>query len=242
MHAAVIKKYVQALFLAFSICGVVGCSTVTPAVDPEVVDAITHIGRLESRAGGYVAVTNLVSYGDHGVGAFEGQEGQLIMYSGTVFRSSADYQLAPVSEFGEVPYAVVTWFEADRMFDVGAMKGKMFERALDLRRRYHVPQAIRVEGYFKHVTLVAGEANKTIKDMVGALVGFYYPDEASGYHAKGYHFYFISEDLRLGGQVSNFEIGKARISIDQSPYLHAILPMRYVEPAINLPVNPAALR
>lgn len=245
----------------FAVVGVgllsVGCRSTAPVADPAVFDCITHAGTYANLSRGDYAgsfpVTNLVRYGDHGLGTFDRLDGELVMVGGVVYRADVDCRLGPPGVSNLTPFAVITPFAPDRMFDVENMTDARFRRALDLRGRPRgIPQAIQVEGRFKQVTIrsvpaqaepwrpldeaIAADARSlTVSNVNGVLVGYYYPDNLTSLHPAGYHLHMVDAERTFGGHVLGFEIDKARISIDNSPYLNVILP----EGEIEKPASPS---
>jgi len=223
-----------------------GCASTKNQHAHEYDDVITHAGLMvdlsKGEYDGFYAVTNLVRYGDHGLGTFDGLNGEMIVYSGVIYRADAACHLAPIPVSNLTPYAVVTYFQPDRVFDVEKMSQTLFERALDMRRKLdRVPQAIQVSGIFKSITIrsvpmqekpwrplakvVETDSYKvTLTNVTGVMVGYHYPEYLSMMHPAGYHLHFIDNQRLMGGHVLDFEIAQARISLDHSPVVQVFLP------------------
>lgn len=214
----------------------VGCRSARPSMNAETADTITQVGLLsglsDGGSRGFYAVTNLPTLGDHGFGLFDHGNGELVIYSGTVFCARGGRIIdAPVSN--STPYAVITFFNPDRIFDVDRMDMKLFGRALDMRRRLKdVPEAIQVSGYFSRIVIdpstFPGTSRSpggrvTVTNVTGAMIGYFYPKGLSGLLPSGYHLQFIDSNGAVGGPVVDFSIRNARISVDQSPYLNVVL-------------------
>ena len=235
----------------------IGCRSapLTPRVEYD--DVITHAGTIMDLAGGnyegFFPVTNLVRYGDHGLGTFHSLDGEMIVYSGKVFRADSKGTLSLAEKDRATPFAVVTYFNADRIFDIENVDQKRFQRALEMRSRTpHLPQAIQVHGDFDSIlirsvpaqdkpwqplnkVLERDEKRMMLTNVAGVLVGYHYPDVFGAIHPPGYHFHFVSEDRMTGGHVHDFKIKTGRISIDYTPGIQVLLS---TNPPVVLPRRP----
>lgn len=223
-----------------------GCASTSLRPEQEYADTITHAGLIvdlsRGEYDGFYPVTNLVRYGDHGLGTFDGLDGEMIMYSGVIYRADSACRITPVPVSNFTPYAVVSYFQPDRMFDVEKMSQPLFKRALELRNRQdRVPQAVQVSGLFKSITirsvprqespwrplarvLETDSFKTTLTNVTGVMVGYQYPEYLDVMHPAGYHLHFIDHQRNQGGHVLEFEITQARISLDLSPSLQVFLP------------------
>lgn len=234
-----------------------GCRSTHIKPHQEFADTISHAGVYSDLARGdyegFYAITNLLRYGDHGLGTYSGLDGEMIIHSGIIYRANASCSLAPASVSNQTPYAVITFFSPDRMFDVEKMDQPLFKRALDMRRKQsRVPQAIQVQGLYKSLTirsvpkqeppwkpldvaLKEGAPEKVLTNVNGVMVGYYYPEYLSPLHPSGYHLHFIDDSRQIGGHVLDFQIAHARISIDSSPNLQVFLPTNSAVNTSNQP-------
>jgi len=242
------KKHMKSWLVAFAgflVLAQVGCQSSRIMPRQEYADTITHAGVYSDLANGdfegFFAITNLHRYGDHGLGTFHGLDGEMMMYSGVIYRADVIGALAPASISNQTPFAVVTFFDADRMFDVEKMDQPLFKRALDMRRKQHrTPMAIQVQGNYKSLTIrsvpeqempwrpldvaLKEDARQLVlTNVTGTLVGYYFPDYLSALHPGGYHLHFMDENRQVGGHVLDFNIAQARISVDTSPRLQVFL-------------------
>jgi len=190
---------------------------------------------------GFMTVSNLLRYGDFGLGTYHGLDGEMVIYSGEVYRVDSRLLAAPVSPSISTPFAVVSFFSPDRMFDVARMNQVLFKRAIALRRKNdRLPQAIHVQGLFKTIHIrsvapqeppwkplsdaLAADSNSiTLSNVVGRMVGYYIPASFEPLHPEGYHFHFLRDDRITGGHVLDFDITQARIELDNSPRLHVLV-------------------
>jgi len=64
-----------------------------------------------------LAVEELLSYGNTGIGTFDGLDGEMIMLDGVVYQAKADGSVNLADLEGTTPFACVTPFEADLTLD-----------------------------------------------------------------------------------------------------------------------------
>jgi acetolactate decarboxylase len=222
-----------------------GCRSTRVEPRDEYADTITMAGTYADLSfggyAGFVAVSNVLRYGDFGLGTFDGLDGEMLIYSGEVYRIDGTLTAAPAPVDATTPYAAVTFFSPERMFDVARMDQPLFQRALAIRRKNdRLPQAILVQGVFEtmHIRSVPGQvapwkplsealasdsAKTTLTNVSGRMVGFYIPASFETLHPAGYHFHFIRDDLTTGGHVLDFKIAQARIEVDHSTRLHVLV-------------------
>ena len=236
----------RSVVLAALVCAVwSGCRSTRVEPRDEYADTITFAGTYAdlSRGGyaGFIAVSNIVRFGDFGLGTFDGLDGEMLIYSGDVYRVDGTLAAAPAESSVTTPFAVVTFFAPDRLFDVARMDQPLFERALAMRRKNdRLPQAIHVQGVFEtmHIrsvpaqvapwkplgeTLAADSVQITLTNVAGRMVGYYMPASFETLHPAGYHFHFIRDDRTTGGHVLGFNIAHARIELDHSTRLHVLV-------------------
>ncbi len=217
-------------------------------VDPHAAwrETVTQVSTLPALAGGHfdgmLAVSNLLAHGDHGLGTFDGLDGELVLHSGVVYRVDVAGAAHPAAPDDRVAFAQVTWFEPDELYSVMAMNQRLFRSTLDWKQPdIGRAQAIRVFGRFNFVkvrsvpkqtppygtldeALKSGEQVRMLKNINGTLVGFRMPGALGGVAPPSFHLHFISADASTGGHVLDFEISAGQIEIDDTPVLHILLP------------------
>jgi acetolactate decarboxylase len=80
--------------------------------------------------------------------------------------------------------------------------------------------------YSRPLTEVVAEQHVfELRDVVGTMVGFRFPDYVEGIEVSGYHLHFIGEDRARGGHVfGSRAAGTLRVRLDPSSDLHVELP------------------
>jgi acetolactate decarboxylase len=194
--------------------------------------ASTIAALLDGAYEGDLSFAELAEHGDLGLGTLNGLDGEMIALDGRFYRADVDGFVHPIPPSARTPFAVVVPFEA--VFDA---------RVADLRDRLAGADAVcavRFDGSFQSVSLrsvprqrppyrplaeVAAEQHVfELADVSGTLVGFRFPDYASGVEVTGYHLHFITDDRRRGGHVLDYRVGEGRLRIDTSSDLHVELP------------------
>lgn len=208
-------------------------------------DALYQVSTLDALyAGCYdgaVEFSELVMMGDTGIGTVDGLDGEMIAVDGIFYRIDIDGGVHVIPDDATTPFAVVTYFQADRSFPVtdlayGGLKTAL-EEALPTENIFY---AIVVTGTFSHMTVrsvpgqtppyppltdvIEHQAIFELEDVSGSMVGFYFPDSAAGINAAGFHLHFITDDRRAGGHVLDCEIDEAVAEIDDSTALFLVLP------------------
>ncbi|HMO50199.1 MAG TPA: acetolactate decarboxylase [Kiritimatiellia bacterium] len=222
-------------------------------------DTVTHAGIIADLAGGryegFYAVSNLFRYGNHGLGTFDRLDGEMIIHSGRVYRADVDGMLSAADPAVLTPFAVVTFFTPDRIFDIEQVGMERFHRAMDIRRTADLPEALEVNGRFSSITLRSVPAQdepyvplaqvlerdqrmQTHTNLHGTMVGYYFPAELSALHPAGYHWHFIDAERKTGGHVLDFTVQQARIAVDISPKVQVLLPETRPYRAVMIPVRP----
>lgn len=225
--------------------GVSGCGrTLDPhAAWREVATQVsTYPVLAEGRYDGQIAVSNLVAYGDLGVGTFDGLDGELVLLTGVVHRVAADGAVSVAPPDVRIPFAQLTWFEPDITYDVMLMDQKLFTSTMDWKQPDSGRiQALRISGRFSsmHVRSVPRQTKpysslasvvteqqveRTLTNSVGTMVGFFTPASAGTVAPGGFHLHYLSADGTEGGHVLNFNLAVGRIEIDETPVLHILLP------------------
>lgn len=63
------------------------------------------------------------------------------------------------------------------------------------------------------------------ENITGTMIGFFCPEFIGDINAAGYHFHFISDDLKMGGHVMEFESqNQLEVKYDEMNNYHFYLP------------------
>jgi acetolactate decarboxylase len=179
---------------------------------------------------GAVSSRRLLANGDFGLGTFEHLDGEMVVLDGIIYQVRGDGTVEARRDDFQIPFAVVSRFQADKSFEVRDMSSlDDLERACDPHRESeNLFYALRVDGIFErmHTRAVkgAGEGTRLLAaaetqpefrftNIEGTLVCVWSPRYSSSFSIPGYHFHFISQDRTKGGHVLDCSAKGLRIGI-----------------------------
>lgn len=208
----------------------------------EVYQTSTMGALLDGVYDGDVTIRELLQHGDFGLGTFNGLDGEMLVLDGVCYQLRGDGSAQPAESDQCTPFAVVTWFNADRSFEVS----EPVDRAgLKARIDESLPSAnlivaVRVSGDFSVMrTRTVTEQHRpyppfteatqdqrevTFRDVTGTLAGFRMPDYEQGVSVAGYHSHFVDAERRHGGHALDYRLTRGRVDISVRSDLHLSLP------------------
>lgn len=180
--------------------------------------------------------------GDFGLGTLNHLDGELVGFDGTFYQIKSDGSVHIVSDEMKTPFAVVTFFQADKV--------ETLEKELSCAdlKEYVASQfptenkfyAIKVKGDFPYVKarsvprqekpyplladVVKQETIFELKDISGTFAGFWLPDYLGEINVTGFHFHFISADKKSGGHVLDCTVRNVEVEIDYMSDIDISLP------------------
>jgi acetolactate decarboxylase len=178
---------------------------------------------------GTFTVAGILTHGDTGLGALDGNDGELVIDAGQAWRIAADGTTSRLEPDATSPFATVIRWHTDRQFELPDPLAKDgFEtelaRCLPLHNR---TWALRIHGTFGHVTAGASDrqhrpyrplaavmtdySNQTSRGTTGTLVAFHCPVYLTGIDYVGAHYHWLSDDHRHGGHVTDFTTGRVTV-------------------------------
>jgi acetolactate decarboxylase len=201
----------------------------------------TSAALVEGLYQGAVRVSRLLRHGDFGVGTFVDLDGEMVVLEGVCYRIPSDGHVSIVEGDCLIPYAVVTHFDAEFAKASQQFDGfiKLVSVCDALRSSDNLFYAFRVDGEFATVktrTMKAAphgiglkaaslqQEEFTFEDQVGTLVGLWSPAFAGLFSVPGYHFHFLSKDLKRGGHVLECRAVDVTISGCAMHEMHVSLP------------------
>lgn len=167
---------------------------------------------------GAMTLGTLREHGDFGLGTFDGLDGEMVGLDGEFYQVHASGKIEKPADSMLIPFAVVTNFRPSHRADLPAFATLTeLTVALDkLRRSDNLFFAVRMDGTFasmrtraackaeEGVSLVAATAHQaefTLKDAKGTIVGFWSPPYARSLNVGGWHLHFLTDDRKGGGHV-----------------------------------------
>lgn len=177
---------------------------------------------------GQATVGAVSRHGDFGLGCLAGLDGEMIVLDGVTYQVAATGKVRRVAAREMTPFAQVVFFKGT--MDCGRLDAMTFDEAKKaLTARLPDPDkfyAVRVDGLFSSLTVRSVAAQKSpwpplaealkgqslfhLRDVQGAMVGFYSPKSAPGFSPPGWHFHFLTSDRTQGGHVLDARLGAAK--------------------------------
>ena len=204
---------------------------------------------------GTMTCGDLTRYGDFGIGTFDRLDGEMIILDGTVYQVRADGKVYRPDAFVKTPFAAIVSFESDVTRELPAGTGfasmqKIIDKAASNKNLF---SAVRVRGTFNFmktrsvpaqskpypplVEVTKTQAVFNLKNVAGTIVGFRSPPYVKGINVPGYHLHFISEDMKAGGHILDFELAEGSAGIDLCNRFLLILPEDDRFGAVNLGID-----
>jgi acetolactate decarboxylase len=202
--------------------------------------------------GSSISVGEVKRHGDFGVGTFEGLDGEMIVLDGHYYHMRANGVLSEASDSEGTPFVAVTHFKPDVQVSVRgvtfAQLGTLIDALLPSKNLFY---AVKVHGPFTAMTtraiarqflpypplaqLIPSQNVFAYTNIVGTAVGLRSPAFVAGINQVGYHFHFVSDDLKTGGHALDFTAGEVTVEIqilrqqsiwlpEDEPFLTATLP------------------
>ncbi|MFM1943142.1 MAG: acetolactate decarboxylase [Verrucomicrobiota bacterium] len=202
---------------------------------------------------GDLSFGELFQHGNHGLGTFQGVDGELVITNGKAYRVRVDGQAYEVDAAEQTPFAVITYFETDRTIELTAVSSFAdFQQQVDaVLPSMNQLYAIRISGVFSQLTtrsvplqtqpypplaeVVAGQTEFNFTEITGTMVGFRLPPYLSKLNAAGHHLHFIDSSGTTGGHVLDFAAVDLRVEVDLCTRLTTDIPE--TELFLNAPLD-----
>ena len=229
------------------VCVSLICAAVAESGDDG--ESIYQVALLQSLAQGYfdgsVAVGELKTHGDTGIGTFDGLNGEMIVLDGVAYQAVGDGSVVVPADDETVPFSNVTFFEEDMWLplsgigDMAALQATLNEvvgeRGANLFYMVKIPgtfASIKVRSEYRQekpyrnldVALAADQNEFDFEDVRGTMVGLYCPDYMGDLNSVGWHFHFLTEDHARGGHVLQVSVEDATALLDATPGFELFLP------------------
>jgi acetolactate decarboxylase len=190
---------------------------------------------------GFETVGDLKQNGDLGIGTFDGLNGEMIVLDGHIYQALADGQVIETESNVKIPFASVTWFDADITRNIKNIRTYAdLQSELDaLRPENENFYAVRIDGTFSalkirtvpkqvepYLPLAEAIKNQLVTEKTnvkGVALGFWSPEYVGGILVPGYHLHFISDDRKLAGHILDCALADGTAVLDQTAALQLIL-------------------
>ncbi|WP_052733110.1 acetolactate decarboxylase [Hymenobacter terrenus] len=233
--------------LVVGLTSVLGQAKCNPAAPPAAPPAATHApaapaGRLfhfslldaflAGTFDGDFSVGQLRRHGDFGLGAFNHNDGEMVVLDGRVYQVKADGRAYPASDTLHTPFACVNFFRPTRRLAVRApLPQAALQRYLDsalvpgnrllalkitgtfvrLRARSNPP--VRQRPYPPLARLIGQQHVFAFDTVRGTFVGYRLPAYLKGVNLPGYHFHLLTADRQHGGHVLAYTLLRGEVEI-----------------------------
>ncbi len=212
-------------------------------------DQIIHYSVLKALDNGVLegtmTVSELLLHGDHGLGTFNGLNGEMVVLDHKVYRVTPEGEVVEARDDILIPYTIVGFFdpektifrEGDENLDYDNLIS-MMDTLLPSQNQFY---AFRISGNFKYIkcggvnrqekpydkTILEILADRPVyekEDISGTLVGFWCPAYIGDINTQGFHLHFMADDRSIGGHLIAFEASSLEIQYDIKSGYKIILP------------------
>lgn len=182
---------------------------------------------------GTITVADVKKKGDTGLGTFNGLNGEMIVAEGKVFQCLGDGTVRLPEDNELVPFAVVTFFEADKKMNIENVDSFDEMKTLILKNMdsKNFGYAFKIHADFETLKLGSAKAQSkpyentlsealvdrpvfNLENISGKLVGFWYPEYIGKINVEGFHLHFISDDENHAGHAMDFSAKNIKVEID----------------------------
>lgn len=207
---------------------------------------MTQFAVLDALMGGVyssgVPVSEVLEWGDTGIGCCEGLGGEVLVIDGEAFECTVGAPPRRMHDDETLPFVDVCTFgdspgEALRSVDLAGLTAVVEARLLS-RNLFH---AVRIDGVMARIRTrvttrqepplrplaeVAAEQIETeATDAVGVIVGFWMPRIYQGITVAGLHLHFLGDDRRSGGHVLEVTVDDALLRVSAFAQFALRLPL-----------------
>lgn len=170
--------------------------------------------------------------GDFGLGTFNYVDGEMACTDNNFIRIPVSGKAHHADPAAETFFAVVKFFNADAKseqissLDINAIKAYLNEMITDTSK----PVAIKITGTFSSATtrsvhkqtepfksleeIVTNQVTFDLENVQATIVGYWFPKYMDGVNFPGYHFHFLTKDLKRGGHLLDCELQNAVAEVD----------------------------
>ena len=190
---------------------------------------------------GCVTVGKIKEHGNFGLGTYDALDGEGLMLDGHVYQALGDGSENEPADSATAPFWVSAEFESDRegMIESVSNWEELCAQIDLLRRSENLFTAIRIDGIFDEihyrvackaapgtdlVTATSHQAEFTLKNITGTLLGFWSPTYARTFNIPGYHLHLLSSDHQHGGHVLGIQAKNLKLQVMDADNLIMALP------------------
>ncbi|MFM8798118.1 MAG: acetolactate decarboxylase [Fluviibacter sp.] len=190
---------------------------------------------------GCVTVGNIKAHGDFGLGTFDALNGEGLMLDGHVFQALGDGSVIEPPESSSAPFWVSAEFKADRTLSLESVSSweDLCAQIDNVRNSQNLFAAIRLDAVFEMihyrvacksapgtdlVKATSHQAEFTLNNVAGTLMGFWSPVYARTFNIPGYHLHLLSSDHKHGGHVLGIKAKNLKLQVMDANNIVMALP------------------
>ncbi len=179
---------------------------------------------------GCVTVGDVKTHGDFGLGTYDSLNGEGLMLDGQVWQALSDGSVVKPDDSATAPFWACTTFEADKTEMLSAVSSwdDLLSQLDAMRNSQNLFVAFRIDGQFDEIhyrvackatpgeDLVAAtshQAEFTLNNCDGTLMGFWSPAYAKTLNVPGYHLHLLSRDHQRGGHVLGLKARNLKVQM-----------------------------
>ncbi|HSF17521.1 MAG TPA: acetolactate decarboxylase [Vicinamibacteria bacterium] len=231
-----------AYLLLASMLLVDGAASPEPGGRSDVLYQVSTLGELlVGNYDGRLSFRSLSGHGNFGLGTFDRLDGEMVAFDGQFFQVTADGVATRVARSATTPFAAVTFFQPDDVFELeGPIPCSELRSTIASRfPSEELLYAIRVDGTFTrlqtrsvpaqekpYVPLEEALRGQIVFDFAFAdatLAGFWFPSDFANVNVTGFHFHALTKDRTTGGHVLDCEALDVTVAIDHTGELQVRL-------------------
>lgn len=189
-----------------------------------------------------MTLAELKENGNFGIGTFNDLNGELVLLDGVAYQLDVNGHATLVSDKEKTPFAAVCFFKPFSVEEiVGTLDNAAFNQLLNCClpspnllyaikviadfERVRTRSVPKTENYTPLVEATAKQKESVWDDVSGTLVGFYTPDFIPSVNVPGYHFHFMTKDLKRGGHLLDCQIRGGQLAIQICTRLKLNMPL-----------------
>ncbi|MBN1301480.1 MAG: acetolactate decarboxylase [Melioribacteraceae bacterium] len=181
---------------------------------------------------GDLTFAELKNHGNFGLGTVNLIDGEMAALNSSFVRIPVNGDARIIDDTMKTPFAVVKFFHTDESYSLENINSySSLINELDLLLGDTTkPVAIKITGSFSSAVtrsvhrqaepfkpldeIVADQVVFNLNNISGAVMGFRFPSYMDGVNFPGYHFHFLSSDLKKGGHMLELSAEKLLVEID----------------------------
>ncbi|MBV8251576.1 MAG: acetolactate decarboxylase [Chitinophaga sp.] len=180
---------------------------------------------------GFYPVGQLLKKGDFGLGAPDKIDGELLVFKGKAYQTTASGKTVRLPDSHQASFAMVNFFRPVSSVKINRTlsKAELFQLLDSLLPQQNNLYAIHISGKFRQIKTrafppVENHPYPTLasmlplqhffqmEDITGDLIGYRLPTYMDNTNIAGYHFHFLSTDQQKGGHIVDLSIAEVTIS------------------------------